>query len=272
QMVFVRSTPSMGGDCRKTEALETCGRPREKAVRTLDPAVAAAQKIEGAHLVDLTDAICTPSTCNAVVGNVAVYRGAAHLTDTYARSLAPVFAATLAKVAGQKLEVPEVGALPLPTDLPQRAVEAKRDNPDLYADGCHANQASTEPSYCVYGDRNSSTRIVLTGDSHAAQWLPPLQDLARKNGWAVYSFTKSACAFSDAAVAKGGKPYESCTAWNSELMEKLGTLAPSLVVTSQSRGHRALGKDRDDESDEALAEGLLTRWSELRSRGVPVLV
>ena len=272
QVVFVRSTPSMGSDCRKPEALETCGRPRKKAVRTLDPVVAAAQKVENARLVDLTDAICAESTCDAVVGNVAVYRGAAHLTATYSRSLAPAFANALANVAGQGVKVPELEALPIPSDLPQRAVAAKRDNPDLYADGCHANHASTEPSYCVYGDRNSSTRIVLTGDSHAAQWLPPLQELADKNGWALYSFTKSACAFSDAAVESGGKKYEACTVWNSKLMRKLETLDPTLVIMSQSRGHRALGKDNDDESEKVLAKGLLTRWGELRSRGVPVLV
>lgn len=272
-LVFVRSTPSMGNECRTSKELEACSRPRDRATPELDPVVAAAEQVQGSHLVDLTDAICTKKACSAVVGNVTVYRGAAHLTATYSRSLAPAFARALRSVDGlEEIKVPSATSIPLPNDLPQRAVAAKRDNPDLYADGCHVNQVSTEPDFCIYGNQKSSTRIILAGDSHAAQWLPPLQEIADKNDWAVYSFTKSACAFSDAVVQVGGQEYESCSEWNRKLMEKLETLGPSLVVTSQSRGHRAFGKERGEESQQELARGLLERWGELRSLEIPVLV
>ena len=45
----------------------------------------------------------------------------------------------------------------------------------------------------VYGDADSSDTIVLTGDSHAAQWLPALERLARERGWRLVAVTKSAC-------------------------------------------------------------------------------
>ncbi|THV27906.1 acyltransferase family protein [Glycomyces paridis] len=44
---------------------------------------------EGVHKADLTDYICAAATCPPVVGNVLVYRDDAHLTNTYARTLAP---------------------------------------------------------------------------------------------------------------------------------------------------------------------------------------
>ena len=272
-MVFIRSTPSMGSDCMKPKELETCSRPRSRATRDLDPVVVAAGQVRNSHLVDLTDAICEQTTCSAVVGNVAVYRGAEHLTATYSRSLASAFARALSDVSGLKeVQILNVDVRPFSQDLPQKAVAAKRDNPDLYTDGCHVNQVSTEPDFCIYGSESSSTRIFLAGDSHAAQWLPPLQEIADKNGWAIYSFTKSACTFSDAVVQLGGQEYASCSEWNRKLMEKLDSLDPSLVVTSQSRGHRAFGKEGDEESQEELAKGLRERWGELRARDIPLLV
>ena len=43
----------------------------------------------GVQLVDLTDRVCTSDVCPAVVGEILVWRGANHLTATYARLLAP---------------------------------------------------------------------------------------------------------------------------------------------------------------------------------------
>lgn len=272
-MVFVRSTPFMGSDCRNPEELESCSRPRDRAMRDLDPVVLAAKRVEGSYLVDLTDAICEEAGCSAVVGNVAVYRGAEHLTATYSRSLAAAFAKVLGGVGGfEELKLPDIESSPPSDNLAQKAVAAKRDNANLFERGCHVNQASSDPDFCVFGNEESSIRIVLAGDSHAGHWLPPLQEIANKNGWALYSFTKSACAFSDAVVQLGGQEYKSCSEWNDRLMENLESLRPALLVTSQSRGHRAFGKKRGEESENELAKGLLGRWEALRSMGVPVVV
>ncbi|MEU6858138.1 acyltransferase family protein [Glycomyces sp. NPDC046736] len=50
---------------------------------------------EGVAKIDLTDYICTAVTCPPVVGNVLVYRDDAHLTNTYAATLAPYLEAEL---------------------------------------------------------------------------------------------------------------------------------------------------------------------------------
>ncbi|GII99349.1 peptidoglycan/LPS O-acetylase OafA/YrhL [Sediminihabitans luteus] len=45
--------------------------------------------------LDLTDRYCGPSSCPPVIGNVLVYRDTNHITDTFARSLAPDLAAAV---------------------------------------------------------------------------------------------------------------------------------------------------------------------------------
>lgn len=62
-----------------------------------DPAHDLARSTDstGVLPVDLTDRICRPERCEAVVGGVLVYFDASHLTATYARTLAPYLAPSL---------------------------------------------------------------------------------------------------------------------------------------------------------------------------------
>ena len=50
---------------------------------------AAAGSNKSVKLLDLTDKFCTDGLCHARIGGVVVYADAAHLTNTYARTLAP---------------------------------------------------------------------------------------------------------------------------------------------------------------------------------------
>lgn len=69
-------------------AAEACAEP----VSELFPADGvreAAASASNAHVVDLTDLYCEPEVCRPVIGGVVVYRDGRHLTDTYARTIAP---------------------------------------------------------------------------------------------------------------------------------------------------------------------------------------
>lgn len=59
--------------------------------------VAAAAKVSGVEIVDLTDYLCPKKDCAPVIGGVLVYRQGAHITNTYAKTLAPVLAKELAE-------------------------------------------------------------------------------------------------------------------------------------------------------------------------------
>jgi peptidoglycan/LPS O-acetylase OafA/YrhL len=73
---------------RNQDEPAACDTSRATAVGgNSDPLAEAVRGLPGAKVVDLTESICTPENCPAVVGNVVVYRDS-HLTDTYTRTLA----------------------------------------------------------------------------------------------------------------------------------------------------------------------------------------
>ena len=49
-----------------------------------------------------------------------------------------------------------------------------------------------QPDACVDGPPNG-VPAVLFGDSHAQQWLPVVQAIAKENNWRLNQFTKAAC-------------------------------------------------------------------------------
>ncbi|WP_281032988.1 SGNH hydrolase domain-containing protein, partial [Mesorhizobium sp. M6A.T.Ce.TU.016.01.1.1] len=72
----------------------------------------------------------------------------------------------------------------------------------------HQEQDSTQAVGCQLGDPQGTRTIVVAGDSHAAQWIPAIDKIARDRKWKLVTFTKAACPFTLAAVTDDGKPYE----------------------------------------------------------------
>ena len=108
----------------------------------------------------------------------------------------------------------------------QRAAD---DNPSIYAAGCEVGFAQTAPQPCVYG-KSANQRIVLFGDSHAAQWYPALQPIAAGNGYQLETQTKSACASVNVELSLKGVPYTACDAWRTNVIKQLRSDPPALVV------------------------------------------
>ena len=74
---------------RSLDRLEECAFPRSKAFRYPPINTRAAERVEGAELIDPTPVLCPREECPAVIGDVLVYRNGDHLTPTYVRTLAP---------------------------------------------------------------------------------------------------------------------------------------------------------------------------------------
>jgi hypothetical protein len=62
---------------------------------------AVAAEASGAGLIDLTGRICFSDPCPVVVNDMIVYRDEAHLTATFARSLAPALGSAIAAELGR---------------------------------------------------------------------------------------------------------------------------------------------------------------------------
>jgi len=159
----------------------------------------------------------------------------------------------------------------LSEDLKYQLLSIRDDKPDAYAKGCYGNQKIERPKLCVYGDTVSRKKVLLIGDSHAAQWLPALRVVAEEQGWQLTLIAKSACAFSDVPVNNSrGEKYSSCEKWNELLMGVIKSIGPEYIFFSQSRTHKAYGAADRQASSNLLAESIGRKWLSLQASGVKI--
>jgi hypothetical protein len=96
--------------------------------------------------------------------------------------------------------------------------------PTIYTNGCHLNQTDSAPKYCAFGNLRSKFKVVLVGDSHAAQWFPALEKLAEMQNFKLLSLTHSSCPFADLNF------YAECRLWNANALKLLNRWDPDLVI------------------------------------------
>lgn len=148
------------------------------------------------------------------------------------------------------------------------------DIADVYGDGCHVDQVSTDFDPCVYGNADSDYVVAIVGDSHAAQWIPTLQTLAETNNWRLETYTKSACALNTVAVNTGGSFYESCYGWGQNVLDHFtGPDAPDHVIASASTYAAA---DESEVPAEVrtgeVVDGFEDTWRQIQDAGVGLTV
>ncbi|HYO20445.1 MAG TPA: acyltransferase family protein [Dermatophilaceae bacterium] len=106
-VAVIRDTPAAPvniPDCVAShlDDLTFCAPPRRQALQGSEQ-VAAVRGVKGAHLLDLSDAICPGDPCAPVIGGVLVWRDDDHLTRTYVQSLTPRLQALLRPLAQPRL-------------------------------------------------------------------------------------------------------------------------------------------------------------------------
>lgn len=143
-------------------------------------------------------------------------------------------------------------------DLLPPLARLRKDIPVVYSSGCHQEETSAEPKACLLGDPAGGKTIVLVGDSHAAQWIPALDRIAKDRGFRLVSFTKSACPFSRVPVGQD-KPYMSCAEWRERVLPEIVKLKPYLTFTSQSNYASV--------PQEQMIEGLHGLWGSILETG-----
>jgi peptidoglycan/LPS O-acetylase OafA/YrhL len=161
-------------------------------------------------------------------------------------------------------------------DPTPREAESKENRPKMYADGCHLTFPETRSPECVYGGSSSDTTVVLFGDSHAMQWFPALNELAKERNWRLVGLTKAACPPAEVHIynATLRRAYSECDEWRERTLERIvQDENPSLVVTSSLPTYRPReeGKRLPKEAGrEAMVEGYASTLKKLRSTGAPV--
>ena len=105
------------------------------------------------------------------------------------------------------------------------------ERPLVYEDDCHVNYGEELSGDCTYGVIGSEKKIVLYGDSHAAQWFPALQRLALEEGFELISLTKSACASVDIPRPdQGAFKNADCEKWRENSIKRIQKLKPDAVI------------------------------------------
>ncbi|WP_394254380.1 acyltransferase family protein [Pseudoclavibacter helvolus] len=157
------------------------------------------------------------------------------------------------------LAPPEV--LEVPSNLTPSLMTAADDNALVYSTPCHVTERATSFEPCTFGDPDGDRTIVVFGDSHAANWFPAINLIAKQEGIKLESYSKSSCASSFVEKNFDGRAYWECDEWREAVVERIEEVQPELVVLSNyapvSSGDTSF-VNQTDPSAEVWAEGLKT--------------
>jgi hypothetical protein len=144
--------------------------------------------------------------------------------------------------------------------------DAGGDRSQAYYDGCIVPFAATRSPACVYGARRSSTTIVLFGDSHALQYFPALDRIARDRRSRLVVLTKAGCPPAAARVRSVRRYSRACERWRDYAIRRMARERPALIVASGSSHYyvyeRGLWLSRRA-SDRALSRGYVATAARL---------
>ena len=117
----------------------------------------------------------------------------------------------------------------VPANLTPGLRKADADNPEVYADGCHLEFESTNSAGCQFGSGTGPT-VALFGDSHAAQWFPPLAALAAEGQIQLDTNTKSSCNSVTVTSLLNNEPYPQCDEWRADVIRRLNANPPDVII------------------------------------------
>jgi len=122
----------------------------------------------------------------------------------------------------------------------KRYVAIAEELPSLFTRGCLVGFETVEATSCEDGPSDGAPRVVLFGDSHAAQWGPALERLGDEAGWSVTAMTKVSCPLPEVRVFNRqlGRDYVECDTWRDAAHERIRALAPDIVIASTFVGYR----------------------------------
>ncbi|MCL7714942.1 acyltransferase family protein [Stenotrophomonas mori] len=144
------------------------------------------------------------------------------------------------------------------------------DRAAAYDNGCHLSFAGDEPVACRFGDPSGALKVWVVGDSHAVNWLPAIEEIAKRRQWNVSSYTKSSCGWMPVMTRRDGQPYRECRAWGQRLFALLEQERPDVVIVSQMYSHRTHA--RNGGKAPSVPAALRRTWSRIEASGAQVVV
>lgn len=109
----------------------------------------------------------------------------------------------------------------------------KYDRPEIYEDKCLLRHKHVEYEACAYGDLDATKTVVLFGDSHAANWYPPVRKAASEAGWRLIVRAKVSCVPVEAVQYRDrNRTYSECEEWRKLVLSEIATTKPDLIIVA----------------------------------------
>ncbi len=130
----------------------------------------------------------------------------------------------------------------IPADLKPSLLDLGTDIPDLGK--CQYFQINDDRPLCPRGDTDGDKTLILIGDSHARQWVPPLDALAKRYGYTAYFLIREGCPSSDVTpwMVNGG-PSTDCEAFQEWAREQVEEMQPEVVLLGSEANRRGFTSD-----------------------------
>ena len=176
--------------------------------------------------------------------------------------------------AAERGRPPQQAAIALKPD----PLEAGADKGRLEADGCLAKRDALKSEECAYGPPESKRNVVLFGDSHAMQYFPAIEGIAKRKGWRLTGLTKMGCPIADITVFNPAlqAPYPQCDEWRAHALDRIEAIDDlDLVIVSSASFYSAVegGRKITGERNNAMLEAAYASTLErLRKTGAKIVV
>jgi peptidoglycan/LPS O-acetylase OafA/YrhL len=191
--------------------------------------------------------------------------------EVYDAAINQVFAQVQAAVNAS------VGLTAVPSNLTPPLADTPAEKNALWFNGCLRTPFESGQPECVMGDAGSSTMVALIGDSHSAMMIPAFQQAAEQRHWRLEPMGKGACSVIASPVStvvrRLVERFGHCEQWRNEIVARLHSERPRLVVVSMWRGYgiyESLSGLRT--YDPGWLDGLTRLVRDLRGTGAKVLV
>jgi peptidoglycan/LPS O-acetylase OafA/YrhL len=112
----------------------------------------------------------------------------------------------------------------------EKFARVAEDTPRVYELGCRATDPEGRLRDCVFGNPASPTTLVLFGDSHAAQWFTPIEELVNQNSWRLVTLLRADCpGISPHNISESGVS-RVCAEWQKAAAQRIISMQPNLVI------------------------------------------
>jgi hypothetical protein len=128
-----------------------------------------------------------------------------------------------------------------------------------YADVGKCNYASGERRLCRRGDVHGRRALVVLGDSHARAWIPALQVIARRTGYAAYYLVKAGCTAARVTPDHGDGGFVGCDEWREWAIGAIRRTRPDVVVITAAMPDGVVARDGHRVTDPVAVSALMEK-------------